>query len=171
MGITVIYLPCTYHTPAKKNSCSLGIFLSTGSGPGDGSRRQCHGRSTGRIPWAFGGPPADGAAVTQRRLEQGRLQGWPVSGMALDYRKCVAPMPQGSVFEVCGRRGWRLVRAFQGGLGPRRPVAGHQRESAGAPKAAETTPSRCSDKGSPQSPITSQDVFEKELNCIGKLSL
>ena len=61
-------------------------------------------------PLAFGFRPArsaaDGAAVTQLLLELGRLKGWPVSGMGLDYRKCFDMMPQGIVFEVCARLGW-----------------------------------------------------------------
>ena len=87
-------------------------------------------------PRAFGFWPArsatDGAAMTQLLLELGRLKGWTVSGMGLDYRKCFDLMPQVIVFEVCTRLGWddevlaalhalycQLVRAFKlaGGLG------------------------------------------------------
>ena len=87
-------------------------------------------------PLAFGFRPAhstaDGAAVTQLLLELGRLKGWLVSGMGLDYRKRFDLMPQGIVFEVCKLLSWdaevlaalqamycQLVRAFKlaGGLG------------------------------------------------------
>ena len=58
---------------------------------------------------AFGFKPAhsaaDGAAVTQLKLELGWLKGCLVSCVGLDYRKCFDLMPQGIVFEVCTRLG------------------------------------------------------------------
>ena len=80
--------------------------------------------------WAFdfrrARSAADGVAVSQLLLELGRLKGWPVPGMELDYRKFFDLMPQGIVFEVCTWLGWdaevpaavqamccQLVRAFK----------------------------------------------------------
>ena len=58
---------------------------------------------------------AGGQRSSRCALELGRLKGWTVSGMGLDYRKCFDLMPQGFVFEVCTRlggtlRSWRPCR-------------------------------------------------------------
>ena len=59
---------------------------------------------------AFGFRPVrsavDGAAVTPLLLELGRLKGWPVLGMGLDYQRCFDLMPQGIVFNVCTWLSW-----------------------------------------------------------------